>query len=854
MSMALSSQSEERVSSTLRILLVEDSESDAELLELNLQRGGYRTFMRRVETGAEMDEALKAQAWDVVISDYTLPRFSGTAALQVLKDSGQDLPFIVVSGNIGEELAVATMKAGAHDYIMKNNLMRLGPAIEREVKEANVRRERNRIERTLNEIVDAVSPVAGDAFFRALVQAIVRTLRVSYAFIGEIQRDRDTVRTIALCRDGRLIENIEYRLTGTPCEKLLSGDMCICHDGLQETFPRDHKIKHMGVQSYIGLPLIRSTGEVVGVMAVLDTKPLNDDRLFESVLRFTAARASAELGRILADARVRASERELSAILENMQDTFHRTDTEGRVIRVSPSIEQLLGYTPDEVLGMPMENLYCDPGDRKAFLAELERGGGRVSSYEDQLRRKDGTTVWVSTNAQYYRGEGREVLGVEGTSRNITARKQAEEALRQSEELFSKAFHASPAMLSISRVSDDLDRDEFLDVNQSFLETTGYMREEVIGKSALELGLLPDPRTREKFVRRLMTDGVVTEADLKITTRDGGRRYALGSMEFVPIRGERCVLIVSQDITERQRAEEELKHHREHLEELVEQRTSELTKVVVDLESEITERKRVESALMEATDRAEAASRAKSDFLANMSHELRTPLNAIIGFAELLITEPDGSLDEGQKEKLSYVLDSAWHLLSLINDILDLSKVEAGKMALELSDFDLAKVLRNSPAMFREKCMNHFIKMETEIEEGIECIRADQRKIKQVIFNLLSNAVKFTPEGGTVTLCARNITREQAEQHCEDLEIPDDEITGFVEISVVDTGIGIAREEQGRLFQPFQQIDSSFTRRYAGTGLGLKLSKEFVELHGGRIRVESESGEGSIFTFIIPSR
>ncbi len=233
---------------------------------------------------------------------------------------------------------------------------------------------------------------------------------------------------------------------------------------------------------------------------------------------------------------------------------------------------------------------------------------------------------------------------------------------------------------------------------------------------------------------------------------------------------------------------------------------------------------------------AEAANKAKSDFLTNMSHELRTPLNSIIGFSDLIINEIAGPVTNKQRQYITDIIDSSEHLLSLINDILDLSKVEAGKMELEPAVCSIKEVIEGSVVMFREKAIKQRIKINFTIEGGMENIIADQRKLKQVLFNLLSNAMKFTPDGGSVRIVARR------------------ELADFLEISVEDTGVGISKENQKRLFQPFQQLDTSLTKKYPGTGLGLNLCKKFVDLHGGKIWVESEVGKGSKFRFIIPIR
>jgi signal transduction histidine kinase len=229
----------------------------------------------------------------------------------------------------------------------------------------------------------------------------------------------------------------------------------------------------------------------------------------------------------------------------------------------------------------------------------------------------------------------------------------------------------------------------------------------------------------------------------------------------------------------------------------------------------------------------EAASRHKSEFLANMSHELRTPLNAIIGFSQVLADEMVGSVNEKQAEYLDDIISSGNHLLSLINDVLDLSKVEAGQVELEVHPFSLREALERGVVMVRERATEDGVRVAFAADPEVDVVDGDERRIKQVIFNLLSNAVKFTPAGGEVDVSAMRMN-------------------GEIRVSVADTGPGVAPEDRERIFEEFQQSETGVGLR-EGTGLGLALSKRFVELHGGRIWLESELGRGSTFTFALPA-
>ena len=237
--------------------------------------------------------------------------------------------------------------------------------------------------------------------------------------------------------------------------------------------------------------------------------------------------------------------------------------------------------------------------------------------------------------------------------------------------------------------------------------------------------------------------------------------------------------------------------------------------------------------IQQKSSQLEMANKHKSEFLANMSHELRTPLNAIIGFSEMLDERMFGELNEKQAEYVKDIHSSGKHLLSLINDILDLAKVEAGRMELNVSEFNLPATIDNALTLVRERASRHGLKLSAQVDPELGELTGDERKVKQVLLNLLSNAVKFTPEGGSVTVRVRR----------------DGELA---EIAVADTGVGIAPADQAVVFEEFKQVGNDVTKKGEGTGLGLALAKSFVELHGGRIWLASEPGKGSTFFFTLP--
>jgi signal transduction histidine kinase len=263
--------------------------------------------------------------------------------------------------------------------------------------------------------------------------------------------------------------------------------------------------------------------------------------------------------------------------------------------------------------------------------------------------------------------------------------------------------------------------------------------------------------------------------------------------------------------------------------------------------------------LLAAKHEAEQANLAKSQFLANMSHELRTPLNAIIGFTELLVDRHVGEINPTQQEYLSDIHQSSHHLLALINDVLDLAKVEAGRMELELGIVNLQTLMDGSLIMVRESARKHGVALESKLDGLPVTIRTDERKFKQILYNLLSNAVKFTTDGGRVTLSGEILRREKGRwlDHKGD-EFPTSVVGGdgsWLKIAVTDTGVGIPRDDLERIFEPFEQGDGSTTRRFQGTGLGLSLTRKLVALHGGAVCAESPGPkQGATVSFVIPLR
>ena len=505
----------------IRVLVVEDSEDDAQLIVRELRRGGYTVEFERVQTKADMLAALARRPWDVVLSDYTMPQFSALGALEALKDSGLDLPFLVISGTVGEDTAIAALKAGAHDFLLKGKLARLIPAIERELREAEIRRSHREAES-------------------------------------------------------------RYQLL----------------------------VEHLPIIVYVN--------------------PVN---------------------------RIRGTN------------------------YVSPQITSILGYQLEEWLADPeFWQKTVHPHDYSSVMDSLAHTQLTEEPFEMEYRMlaRDGHVVWFHDHMVLIRDQRGQPLYWQGLKMDVTKRKEAEE--------------------------------EILQLN-------------------------------------------------------------------------------------------------------------------AELEYRVAERTR----------ELERALRAKDEFLASMSHELRTPLNSILGLSESLAENVAGPLNEKQERYVSTIIESGHHLLSLINDILDLAKIEAGQIVLNIEEVNVERVCQASLRMISEMAHKKHQEVSLQIDADMDVVWGDERRLKQILVNLLSNAVKFTPENGKLGIQVRADREEKR-----------------VIFTVWDNGIGIHERDLQRLFRPFVQLDSILARGGTGTGLGLALVTQMVRLHGGSISVDSEPGEGSRFNIVLP--
>jgi PAS domain S-box-containing protein len=470
------------------------------------------------------------------------------------------------------------------------------------------------------------------------------------------------------------------------------------------------------------------------------------------------------------------------SLIEASPDAQFAIAPDGTITDVNAEATRLTGYSRKHLINSPFSPYFTEP-ERASEGVRQALAEGRVISYELVLITRHGRRIGVSFNAGVFSDAAGQPLGILAAARDITGQKQLEQQLRD-QQFYARSLIESN--IDALMTTDPLGL--ITDVNEQMESLTGNSRDELIGSPFKDW--FTDPERAEEGIRLVLREGKVTDYELTARAKDNRET------------------VVSYNGTTFNDRDGKLQG-------------------VFAAARDVTERKRFEQTLQEAN-------RLKSEFLANMSHELRTPLNGIIGFSEFLVDEKPGKVNKKQQEYLHDILASGRHLLKLINDVLDLSKVEAGKMDLFPEKFSVAEAIDEVFSGISPQAKAKNLGVHCEIAPDIENITLDKQKFKQVLLNLLSNAVKFTDEQGRIDV---SIDRHNKKH---------------LRLQVQDTGIGIKPSEIAKLFVEFKQLDSGAARRYEGTGLGLALTKKIVELQKGSISVKSDHGKGSTFTVILP--
>jgi PAS domain S-box-containing protein len=423
--------------------------------------------------------------------------------------------------------------------------------------------ERKKAEETVRNIAEGISAATGDTFFCLLVQYLARILEADYAFVGELMEgQKERIRTLAMCANGEIVDNFEYDLTDTPCENVVGQKMCTYPRDVQAQFPHDHMLAEMGIESYVGIPLFDSGGNPIGLAVILNSKPLSNPELAESMLKIFAVRASAELQRKRAEEALRESEEKYRRVVEDQTEFIVRWLPDGIRTFVNDSYCRYFGKTRDELIGSSFFPLITEE-DRGKVRKRIESLSleNPVSTDEHQVIRPDGSIGWNQWTDRAIFDERGQLIEFQSIGRDITERQNAEEALRISEEKLSKAFRSSPDIMGIL----DLKNRRRIEVGGGSSRVTGYSLEEITGTTLEELDIFIDKAKVEELLRVLDKEGFFREIEIRIRTKTGQERTILYSGEAFEIKEEKYAIIVGHDITDRKHAESSLRESKEAL-------------------------------------------------------------------------------------------------------------------------------------------------------------------------------------------------------------------------------------------------------------------------------------------------
>ncbi|MGE5470832.1 MAG: PAS domain S-box protein [Bacteroidota bacterium] len=880
----------------LKILVIEDVAADFMLLRRHLERHGLEAEYSCIASCAALEAALLT-TWDLVLSDFNVPGMDFRTTLQCLQAEQPDLPVILVSGSVGEEMAVELLHLGVTDFVLKDNLTRLPAAIRRALDEAAGRRahqaavlalaqSEERFRRLFDEAPLAMGIVGTDGItrnlngyfvklfgytkedvptlddwwrraypdpaYRAWVMSVWNAALERAATSGSdtaggeyrVTCKNGEIRTIAISgiaigdeifgtfydmTERRQAEAVSYLLSEALRQSALPLLLADAASNVTYLNPAFSTLFGYQMADLLGKSIFclipdrgspgPSAGEIMHQVQLNGVWSAEVDRLASNgeliPVMVTVGRIQDEAGELLGlaasylDLRaMREKEsmlRKLSLAVEQSPESIIITDLQGSIEYVNQAFTRRTGYCREEVAGRNPGLLHSGrtpPATYASLWGALSRGETWKGEFIN--RAKDGSETIEQAIISPIRQLNGQITHYLAVQQDVTERKRAERAIREMNDRFSSVFHTSPLGIAIGLLADG----SFVDLNPAFERLLGYSRQEVLGETGAEIPIWVNAAARDSVFDTLRSDGVIQNIEARFRKKSGEIIDVSFAGRRVEISGEPHFIGMLADITPQKEAHRALERHKEELELMVAARTSELAA---------------------ARDVAEAATHAKSAFLANMSHEIRSPMNGILGMAHLLRRS---GITPQQAEQLDKIDASAKHLLGIINDILDLSKIEAGKLLLEESDFALADVVESAVAVVGDAIAAKGLTLLLDVAGLPPAMRGDPTRLLQVLVNYLGNALKFT-ESGSITLAGRVLEEDSA---------------GYLlRFDVADTGIGITDEQRSRLFAAFEQADKSTTRKYGGTGLGLAINQRLARLMGGEVGVDSTPGQGSRF-------
>jgi PAS domain S-box-containing protein len=671
-----------------------------------------------------------------------------------------------------------------------------------------------------------------DKAFNEVTEAATQTLNIARAGVWLYADDRSKI----VCEDlyeksgnahskGGELAAADYPGYFAAIEKDRTID---AHDAHTDSRTREFSESYLtplGIASMLDVP-IRFGGHLIGVICLEHIGSArhwsSDEITYAGSLGDLVSHAIEARERMLAEEALRKNEALFRAVVNNSPAKIHIKDIDGRYILINDEAADLFGITDEDGRGKDSYDLFSkEVADIFSAHDQKVINSGEALEEEEEFTRKDGLHTYLTTKFPVYDQGVMTGIGAIGT--DITERKRAEAARQESDNRFQTVVDSVPAAITLKNIDGD-----FLLVNKTYANWMGSEPSSIVGRTVHELYSKEEADIIEALDQNIMASSEDHAREAVIAYGDGQTRNVLTQKRPIYSADGNVVAIstVVTDITELKQAQAALQSTNEELELRIAERTA-------HLEEEIAERKRTEKALLTAKLEAETSSKIKTDFLANMSHELRTPLNAIIGFGQFLKVLPDDNLSEKQDEYVDDILGSGRHLLRLINDVLDISAIEAGKLEIHIENVNIAPIIQDVVRLVQARADTGKVQISVDVERSK--FRVDELRLKQILLNLLSNAIKFTPEGGEVSVKCNQEKNEA------------------LKIVISDNGVGMTKEHIEQALELFGQVDSSLERKYEGTGLGLPLAKRLVEAHGGTLDIESKTKAGTVITIEFPA-
>jgi len=760
-----------------RLLHLEDDRYDADLTRRSLTAEWPDCAVVLADSEEAFTAALAVGGFDLILADFRLPSFDGLAALALARKLSPGTPVVFLSGALGDEAVVEILKAGATDYVLKDRPARLVPVIRRALNEAEERSRRQQVEKQLRQ---------SEEQYRNL-----------------FEHTTDLIHSVT--PEGRFVyvnrawqETLGYSQTEVAGLTLFDVVHPEYHEQCREQFQSVRPGDELGVSEVIFLTKQGRHIYLEGNSCACfeSGKPVATRGIFRDVTE-----------KKMAEVALKRSIREYEALVNAIDGIVWQAELPGlRFHFVSQQSERLLGYPVRCWLEEPtfwQDHIHPEDRERAVALCTELTPEQKYQNFEYRMLASDGRVVWLRDIVSVGAETG-EAPRIQGIMLNITARKQAEAARRDSEALKATIMEAA---LDCIIVTDH--EGKIIEFNPAAEKTFGYSRSEILGQPVAERMVPPALRERhQQGIRNYLATGKgpVLGKRIEITAlRADGSEFPV-ELAIIPIQlGERPVFTAYlRDITTRKRAEEKM------------------ARIQAKLETSNQEMLRKNQEIQ--------------NFYHTLSHELKTPLTSAREFVSIVMDGLAGPVNETQKEYLGIAKDSCNQLRACINDLLDATRLETGKLKLELKSTALDALVHRVVAAMGPAAAAKNIALSQREQPGLPAVPLDEHRMTQVISNLLNNALKYTSAGGQIVVTVGEATDNPA----------------LVQVSVSDTGSGIPKEEQERIFDRLYQVKTGDAATEQGVGLGLYLCRELVQLHGGRIWVESAPGRGSTFSFVVP--